>query len=106
MIGECPAPRDACRQLEPYSDADHLYGPENNFRTELELAFRGLFVVQQCRCLHEEKDPPFLPKPHPVFMAQRVAAEKEPGERRKNEIGWLLDKHYRQAKNRYPREVL
>lgn len=96
-IGECFEPQDYCRYPEPFSDIHHEYGPESAFKTDLEIAFRALFTRQECRCRHEALEPQYLPKPSPIKMAQEVAKTKK-GERRINEIGFLLDRHFAQQR--------
>lgn len=98
----CPDVMDDCWQRKPFSDSHHEKWPADHFVTPLEIAYRGLYIVQLCRCLHDlehDEDPP--EKPHPIQMAQEVAMKKFPADAhsRLAEVGRLLDGHALHLKN-------
>ena len=54
--GECPSPREDCRQEVPFSDEHHKYYPASRYCGWLAIKFRNLpdNKEQICRCQHED----------------------------------------------------
>lgn len=67
--GECPAPKEDCRQERPFSDWHHDHWPRADYEKAgvIEARWRDLAIngLQLCRCIHNDIHAEDAPPPMP-----------------------------------------
>ena len=75
----CPMPIKGCKYSTRggcYADDHHVYWPAPEYTTQLEQAFRELFVVNMCRRIHDELHDFIAPPPKSSKKAMKNVLNK------------------------------